>query len=63
MKVIDLSWLNDIRDICDSLDNEPIIKAYKYYKPREYHLGKKEKVYLDMLEKEVKERNLKIELK
>lgn len=60
MKVIDLSWLDECRDVCDSANNEPIIKAYKYYKPREYHLNNKEKVYLQMLEKEVRERNLQI---
>lgn len=57
-RIIDLSWLNEIRDICDKKDNKPVIEAYKYYKPREYHLGKKEKVYLEMLEKEIKERNI-----
>ena len=60
MKVIDLSYLDEIREICDSANDEPIIEAYKYYKPREQHLGKKEQVYLKMLETEIKERNIKI---
>lgn len=59
-RIIDLSWLNEIRDICDKADNKPVIEAYKYYKPRENHLGKKEKIYLEMLEKEIKERNIQI---
>lgn len=61
MRIIDLSYLNEIRDVCDKADSKPIIEAYKYYKPKEYHLGKKEKIYLQMLEKEIKERNLQID--
>ena len=59
--IIDLSYLDEIRDICDSADDKPVIEAYKYYKPREKQLGKKEQIYLKMLEKEIKERNIKIE--
>ena len=59
-KIIDLSFLNEMRDVCDSADDKPIVEAYKYYKPREFHLGEKETIYLKMLEKEVRERNLQI---
>lgn len=62
MSVVDLTWLDEYRDVCDSADDKPIIEAYKYYKPREHCLGNKEKVYLQMLEKEVKERKLQITL-
>ena len=62
MRVIDLSYLDEFRDVCDSADDKPIIEAYKYYKPREANLGSKEKVYLQMLEKEVRERNLQVSL-
>lgn len=58
MRVIDLSWLDEIRDICDSADDNKVINAYKYYKPREKTLGQKEKYYLQMLEKELKEREI-----
>ncbi len=61
MRVIDLSYLDEFRDVCDSADDKPIIEAYKYYKPRENHLGKKEMIYLQMLEKEVRERKLQID--
>lgn len=59
MVVIDLSFLDEIRDIVDSADDNKVIKAYEYYKEREKQLGKKEQYYLQCLEKEMKERNLK----
>ena len=62
MKVIDLTWLDECRDVCDSADDKPIIEAYRYYKPRESNLSKRETVYLQMLEKEIRERNLQIDL-
>lgn len=63
MRIIDLSYLNEIRDITDSADDNKVIEAYKYYKAREKHLGKKEQYYLQCLEKEIKERNLKVNWK
>jgi hypothetical protein len=58
-KIIDLSFLDEIRDVTDSADDNKVIEAYEYYKTRERHLGKKEQYYLQCLEKEMRERNLK----
>ena len=58
MIVIDLSYLDEIREVTDSADDELVRKTYEYYKTRELHLGKKEKYFLQCLEKEIKERNI-----
>lgn len=58
MKVIDLSYLNEIREITDSADDNKVKEAYEYYKIREKKLGEKEKYYLKCLEKEIKERKI-----
>lgn len=60
MVVIDLSYLDEIRDICDSADDNKVINAYKNYKAREKELDKKGKYFLMCLEKELEERGIEI---
>ena len=57
-KIIDLSFLDEIRDIIDSADDNKVKEAYKYYKVREKYLGNKEQYYLQCLTKEMKDRGL-----
>lgn len=55
---IDLSFLDEIREVTDSADDELVKTTYEYYKTRERKLGQKEKYYLQCLEKEIAERKI-----